>query len=72
MKSFLSNRETISGEKTYQGSIKLSSDAKAGATQIISEDPNGPKIEAICEKGVVQTIIITCKCGEVIKLACKY
>jgi hypothetical protein len=72
MKSFLSNRETISGERVSGGSVRLSQEAKSGVIQLVSSEPNGPKIETIAEKGVVQKIIITCKCGEVIKLDCKY
>ena len=72
MKSFLSSRERMAADKMPSGSVKLSNEDGKGVSQVVSSDPNGAKVELISEKGVVQKIIVTCKCGERVELKCEY
>ena len=73
MENFLSGRKKVSAEKLPAGAYQLSSDnSSLSKLEVVSSNAGEPKVELITEKGSVQAIIITCKCGERIELKCHY
>jgi membrane-bound ClpP family serine protease len=70
MQNFLNGRQKVPGEKPSSGMVNLEGEMTSAQADGCVKD--GAQVELVTEKGVVQKIIVTCKCGERIELTCKY
>ena len=82
MDSYLSGREQLGDSKKSKNSFELSSPSE-GLEQLAmppAEDraeneecgEGGRKVSYITEEGRVTKIVVTCKCGQVTEIDCKY
>ena len=70
MQNFLDGRQKMHSEKLSSCVVSLADEVKSAQAEGCVKD--GAQVELVTEKGVVQKIIVTCKCGERVELKCKY
>ncbi|MBK1878452.1 hypothetical protein [Pelagicoccus mobilis] len=82
MDSYLSGREQLGESKKSKDSLELSA-PEAGLGQLAmppAEDraesevcgEGGSKVSYVSEEGRVTKIVVTCKCGQITEIDCKY
>ena len=82
MDSYLSGREQLGESKKMKDSLQLSASSEGLGQLSIppSEDreenelcgDGGSKVAYVTEDGRVTKIVVTCKCGQVTEIDCKY
>lgn len=82
MDSYLSNRDHLGDRKKSKDSLQLSSAPEsfgqlaappakdAAEAEVCGE--GGSKIAYVTEEGRVSKIVVTCNCGQVTEIDCKY
>lgn len=82
MDSYLSGREQLGESKKTKDSLKLSS-GPHGFGQLAAPEPEdreesevcgegGSKVSYVTEDGRVTKIVVSCQCGQVTEIDCKY
>jgi hypothetical protein len=82
MDSYLSGREQLGESKKKKDSMKLSPGPQ-GLGQLAAPEPEnreesevcgdgGSKVAYVTEDGRVSKILVTCNCGQVTEIDCKY
>ena len=73
MDNFLSGRKKLSANQLpAEAHLPSGANTAFAKVEVVSATAGEPKVELVTEKGLIQAIVITCKCGERVELKCHY